>query len=90
MLGSQVPLLRRLLEKRHDITMAVLTGLMAGSLRALWPWKSSYDPKLAPMDNVGVFSEGIEILWVVGGFALGIGVVFLLTRLEKRLTALSS
>jgi putative membrane protein len=30
--------LRRLLERAHDVTMAALIGLMAGSLRALWPF----------------------------------------------------
>lgn len=32
-------LLKWLLEKHHDVTMAILTGLMIGSLRALWPWQ---------------------------------------------------
>ncbi len=29
-----------LFKKHHDITIAVLTGLMIGSLRKVWPWKS--------------------------------------------------
>lgn len=37
-LGLFSKLLDWLLEHRHDATMAVLVGLMAGSLRALWPW----------------------------------------------------
>ena len=28
-----------LLDHYHDLTMAALIGLMAGSLRALWPWQ---------------------------------------------------
>jgi putative membrane protein len=39
-LGVFSKLLTWLLEHRHDITMAVLVGLMAGSLRALWPWQA--------------------------------------------------
>ena len=27
-----------LLDRHHDLTMTVLVGLLAGSLRALWPW----------------------------------------------------
>ena len=77
-----VPILRLLLARRHDITMAVLTGLMAGSLRALWPWKTGYDPKVAPMTNVGPFGSP---LWVIVGLLAGVAVVLLLTRLEKRL-----
>lgn len=35
-----VRLLSWLLKKYHQITMAGLTGLMIGSLRKIWPWKS--------------------------------------------------
>jgi putative membrane protein len=31
-------LLTRLLERHHDTMLAVLIGLMIGSLRVLWPW----------------------------------------------------
>ena len=31
--------LKWLLDRYHDITMALLAGLMVGSLRALWPWQ---------------------------------------------------
>ncbi|MCS5678741.1 MAG: DUF368 domain-containing protein, partial [Acidimicrobiales bacterium] len=31
-------LLTRLLERHHDTMLAVLIGLMVGSLRVLWPW----------------------------------------------------
>jgi putative membrane protein len=41
-----VPLLRRLLVVAHNHTMAFLSGLMLGSLVALWPWKAHYLPKL--------------------------------------------
>ncbi len=37
-LGAVAKLLSWLLDKHHDLTMAVLVGLLAGSLRALWPW----------------------------------------------------
>lgn len=39
-LGSFALGLRVLLQRAHDATMAALVGLMAGSLRALWPWLS--------------------------------------------------
>ena len=38
-LGSFVKLLHWLLEHRRQGTMALLAGLMIGSLRALWPWQ---------------------------------------------------
>ncbi|MEM1043650.1 MAG: DUF368 domain-containing protein [Bacteroidota bacterium] len=37
-LGAVAKLLSWLLDRHHDLTMAVLVGLLAGSLRALWPW----------------------------------------------------
>jgi putative membrane protein len=40
-LGIFSRLLGWLLEHRHDVTMAVLVGLMAGSLRAIWPWQEA-------------------------------------------------
>ena len=79
-----VPFLRYLLRTRHDLTMAALTGLMAGSLRALWPWKDNYSPKLGPMNNQGV---GGDLHWVLLAFAAGGAVVWLLARLERRVEA---
>ncbi|THV41941.1 DUF368 domain-containing protein [Glycomyces buryatensis] len=39
-LSSFVKLLQWLLHHRRQATMAVLAGLMIGSLRSLWPWQS--------------------------------------------------
>jgi putative membrane protein len=50
-LGAFVTLLKWLLEHRAAITLAVLTGLMIGSLRALWPWQTDDRQLLAP-DNL--------------------------------------
>lgn len=85
-----VPLLRYLLHHRHDLTMAVLTGLMAGSLRALWPWKSHYDPKnidAGAMENIGVVTDGIH--WVIIAAVAGGAVVWLLAILERRILAVT-
>ena len=43
-----IPVLRRVLRRYHDRTMAVLSGLMGGSLFSLWPWKAHYMPKMIP------------------------------------------
>lgn len=40
-LASFVQLLRWLLHHRRRVTLLAMTGLMLGSLRALWPWQSS-------------------------------------------------
>ncbi|MGA1145675.1 MAG: DUF368 domain-containing protein [Candidatus Nanopelagicales bacterium] len=47
-LAAFVTLLKWLLEHRAGITLAILTGLMIGSLRALWPWQSEDRDLLAP------------------------------------------
>lgn len=80
-----VPVLRRLLRHHRDVTLATLTGLMAGSLRALWPWKSHYDIKdveAGHMANVGI---GPNWPWVLLFAALGAVAVWLLRRLERRI-----
>lgn len=80
--ASFVPALRWVLHRYHDVTMAALTGLMAGSLRALWPWKSGYDPKAGEMVNQGI-GEGWPV--VLAATVAGGAVVWLLTRLEHRI-----
>ncbi|MDO5092784.1 MAG: DUF368 domain-containing protein [Propionibacteriaceae bacterium] len=46
-LGLFVKGLNWLLEHQHALTMAVMSGLLLGSLRALWPWNADGTP-LAP------------------------------------------
>jgi len=80
-----IPFLRYLLRRHHDLTLATLTGLMLGSVRALWPWKSHYDlkdPALGRMVNVGV---GSDWLWALLALAAGAGSVWFLDRLARRI-----
>lgn len=77
-----VPLLRWMLRRHHDLTLALLTGFMAGSLRALWPWKSSYDPKVAPMTNLAV---GDGVPGVIVAALVGAATVLALAWLERRI-----
>jgi len=64
--------LEYLLENHHRITLAVMTGLMAGSLRALWPWQDSDRNLLSPEQNwpqvTGLVFLGVAIvtalIWV--------------------------
>lgn len=77
-----VPLLRKLLAVRHDATMAVLTGLMAGSLRALWPWKSGYDIKKEALHNL---PPGDHVPGVIAAALVGALCVFALRWIERRI-----
>jgi putative membrane protein len=75
-LASFVIFLRWLLKEKPRPTLVVLSGLMLGSLRALWPWQDA-DRKLLPADEA-VFAS--LALFVLGGL-----VVWLLIRVEKQL-----
>jgi putative membrane protein len=59
-------LLDRLLRDHHDLVMAGLIGLMAGSLRVLWPWPDGTDTaNLAAPEN-----WGMPLLLGLAGFAV--------------------
>ena len=49
--------LRWLLRRYHDVTVAALIGLMAGSLRKIWPWKETVETFT---DRQGVMKPLIE------------------------------
>lgn len=72
-LGVFSKLLSWLLAERHDPTMAVLVGLMAGSLRRLWPWQTEAGALHAPPDGgallLAVLCAVIGIV-VVAGLAI--------------------
>ena len=60
-------LLARLLRDHHDTVMAALVGLMAGSLRVLWPWPDGAETARlsAPTDALGPVLLAITGLVVV-------------------------
>lgn len=75
-------LLDRLLRNHHDTMMAALIGLMAGSLRVLWPWPDGADTAALarPVDwgmPVVLALAGLVVVvaigWVAGRTASGIG-----------------
>jgi putative membrane protein len=75
-LGAFVGLLQWLLENKSRVTLVVMSGLMVGSLRALWPWQSETGEILAPSSN-GLVELGL--------FATGALVVAALIFAEKKL-----
>ena len=85
-----IPLLRSLMRRAQDPTMAVLTGLMIGSLRALWPWKTNYDHKAGAMINHDIASIAeLPVSWilVVAAMLAGAALVFFMSTIERRLFA---
>lgn len=75
-LGLFVGLLQWLLKHKPRITLVVMSGLMVGSLRALWPWQSETGEILAP------YSNGLLELAL---FAAGASIVAALIFAEKKL-----
>jgi putative membrane protein len=77
-------LLHWALAEHYDVVMAVMIGLMLGSLRVLWPW-----PDGAESVELGAPDEaiGATVGLIVLGFALVIGVDRIAHRLEHRRVA---
>lgn len=86
-----------LLRRYHDATVALLTGLMLGSLRKVWPWKVTLEAipdghgELLPtvQRNVlpHVYLEGalnLEVIVASGLVATGFAVVLLVERWARR------
>jgi putative membrane protein len=57
-------LLDRLLRDHHDTMMAALIGLMAGSLRVLWPWPDGTDTAALARPT----EWGVPLLVAIAGF----------------------
>lgn len=80
-LGSFALGLKWLLERYHDITMAALVGLMAGSLRSLWPWLSEDRSMLLPVADTDTI---VVVVWGLVGAAISIGMLIWEQRRLKR------
>jgi len=78
-----VKLLQWLLDRFHHLTLVVMTGLMAGSLRSLWPWQDEDRTLLAPDQGNLVLCV---VLAVVGAAAV-IGIMLVEHRLKARAAA---
>ena len=76
-LASFVSFLQWLLANKLKMTMVVMTGLMIGSLRALWPWQSETGTVMAPEAGFG-----FELLM----FGVGSMIVLGLIVIERRMS----
>ena len=78
-----------LFRKHHDLTVAILTGFMLGSLRKLWPWKVVVESITDSHGNTiptvvhNVLPSGFnsEVIFAILLAALGFAAVMLLDRL---------
>jgi putative membrane protein len=73
-----------ILKKYHDITIAILTGLMLGSLRKVWPWKKTIENITERDGGIVAISQANtlpsqwndEVMVAIGLMAIGFLVVF--------------
>lgn len=73
-----VRLLQLLLEKHHVATLVVVTGIIAGAVRALWPWQDEDRTMLAPSGDLG-----LPVTLFVVGAAVVLGLAWLGRRGEE-------
>ena len=78
-LGLFVSGLQWLLKNRRRVTLVIMTGLMLGSLRALWPWQTESGEVLAPEDDFG-----LVLLLIAIGAAVVLGILAAEAALMKR------
>ncbi len=75
-------LLHWLLANHHAVVLASLIGLMAGSLRVLWPWPSGVDG----VGDTRLGAPGEQVLPTIGLAVVGFVVVIVIARLGDRFT----
>ena len=76
----------------HDLTIALLTGLMLGSLRKIWPWKETVETmvnghgEMVPIVQVNALPEAWlgEVMGALVFALLGLVLVLVLERLAGR------
>ncbi len=84
-------ILSYLLSRWNSITLAFLTGLMAGALRKIWPWKAVLEEKII-RGKVHVLKEqnifptelNSELFIAIGLMTVGFMTVIILERLSKK------
>lgn len=81
-----------LFKRYHDVTVAVLMGLMLGSLRKIWPWKETISTtidrhgEVVPLEQINIAppSFGSEFIIALGLTIIGFLVVIALDRLANK------
>ena len=68
-------LLKWTLQRHYNVLLALLTGFLFGSLRAIWPWKENVELLYSHSDGRETWSEALA--WPIGlsGASLGLALV---------------
>lgn len=87
-----VRLLNWLFKRFHDPTIAVLTGLMLGALRKVWPWKETiksmtdnHDHTI-PLSQINVIPANwdMQVTWSICLMIIGFSIVIVLYRMANK------
>lgn len=80
-----------LFRRDHDLTVSILIGFMVGSLRKIWPWKTTVRTVLdrhgepIPVEQFNVLPQAwdVQVTLAVGLALVGFAVVFALDRVAR-------
>jgi len=85
--------LNYLLRRFHNLTLALLTGLMAGSMQKIWPWKEALETRLIGgeprvLRTRNLMPQGLdtELLTAVSLAVAGFVLVMVIERLSREKT----
>jgi len=81
-------------KKYHDLTIAILTGFLVGSLNKIWPWKDTISTRInshgktvpfiqeniLPSDFIGDAQIGFAVFMAV----IGLGLILLLEKFSSK------
>lgn len=89
-------LLSYLLKKQFDLTMAILTGFMIGSLNKIWPWKETLEWTIdrhgdtVPKFQINVlpsqFDGDANLTLAICSAIFGLALIFILEAVANKLT----
>lgn len=83
-------LLRWMLNKNHDLVVAILTGFMLGSIRKIWPWKTLEPVSETFVRETNFFPAAVTgevilaILFIAAGVALVLVIEYFANRNESQ------
>lgn len=74
--------LQWLLQHRRQITLVILTGVVCGAVRALWPWQNDQRDLLVPDEQIA-----LTVIMVLLGAAVVLGLFILGRRIDRSASA---
>lgn len=87
-------LLKFFLTHYHDLTLALLTGVMVGAMRKIWPWKEVLETKIIrgkthvlQEQNVLPSQLDSQVFWAVLLMLIGMAFVFFLDKFSRPQTS---